>query len=140
MIPREAVIVSWENLYQPTPRLLKAGFRIINASWQPTYLVSSLSKRWGPEDLLNWNVYNWQHFWSGSKAYENPINVEPTDRVLGAQISAWESTHEEDIGKILESLSTMSERVWNVDLHHTADDFILKMNVTVHRIARLING
>jgi hypothetical protein len=58
---------------------------------------------------------------------------------LGAQISAWESTHEEDIGKILESLSTMSERVWNVDLHHNVDDFVLKMNVTLHRIARLIN-
>lgn len=139
-IPKETIVVAWESYYQVAPELLENGFRIINGSWQPLYIVPSYKTRWGVHEILDWNVYNWQHFWSGSKAYENPINVEPTDRVLGAQISAWESTHEEDIGKILESLSTMSERVWNVDLHHTADDFISKMNVTVHRIARLING
>ena len=30
--------------------------------------------------------------------------------------------------------------IWNVDLHHNVDDFVLKMNVTLHRIARLINN
>ena len=139
-IPKETIVVAWESFYQPAPELLQNGFRIINGSWQPLYIVPSYKTRWGVNEILDWNVYNWQHFWERSEAYENHINVEPTDKVLGAQISAWESTHEEDIGKILESLSTMSERVWNVDLHHNVDDFVLKMNVTLHRIARLINN
>ena len=137
-IPRETIVVAWESFYQIAPELLANGFRIINGSWQPLYIVPSYSTRWGVHEILDWNVYNWQHFWERSKAYAPHINVEPTDRVLGAQISAWESTHEEDIGKILESLSTLSERVWNVDLEHSHDSFIRKMNVTLHRIARLI--
>ena len=137
-IPRETIVVAWESFYQVAPELLANGFRIINGSWQPLYIVPSYSTRWGVHEILDWNVYNWQHFWERSKAYAPHINVEPTDKVLGAQISAWESTHEEDIGKILESLSTLSERVWNVELEHTHDSFIRKMNVTLHRIARLI--
>ncbi len=139
-IPKDTIVVAWESYYHLPPDLLKNGFRIINGSWQPLYIVPSYKTRWGVNEILDWNVYNWQHFWDASQASKNDINVEPTDMVLGAQISAWECTHEEDIGRILENLSTMSERTWNVDLHHTADEFILKMNVTLHRIARLINN
>ena len=139
-IPKETIVIAWESYYQLAPELLDNGFRVINGSWQPLYIVPSYKTRWGVEEILDWNVYNWQHWWSESKATGAPINVSPTDRVLGAQISAWECTHEEDIGRILESLSTMSERVWNVDRMHTADEFILKMNLTLHRVARLIQG
>lgn len=137
-IPKETIVVAWESYYQIAPELLANGFHIINGSWQPLYIVPSYKTRWGVNEIYDWNVYNWQHFWSESKAYENHINVEPTDMVLGAQISAWESTHEEDIGKILESLSTLSERTWNLERLYTTEQFIERMNVTLHHIARLI--
>ena len=137
-IPKETIVVAWESYYQLAPELLANGFRVINGSWQPLYIVPSYKTRWGVNEIFDWNVYNWQHFWSESAAYKEPINVEPTDRVLGAQISAWECTYEEDIGRVLESLSTLSERTWNVERLHTTDEFILKMNVTLHRVARLI--
>lgn len=137
-IPKETIVIAWESYYQIAPELLANGFHIINGSWQPLYIVPSYKTRWGVNEIYDWNVYNWQHFWSESKAYANPINVEPTDMVLGAQISAWESTHEEDIGKILESLSTLSERTWNLERLYTTDEFIKRMNVTLHHIARLI--
>ena len=137
-IPKETIVIAWESLYQLANELLGNGFRIINSAWQPLYIVPSYKTRWGVNEILNWNVYNWQHWWSGSKATANPINVEPTDKVLGAQVSAWECTYEEDIGRILESLSTMSERLWNLECSHTVDSFILRMNVTLHRVARLI--
>ena len=137
-IPKETIVIAWESLYQLANELLDNGFRVINSAWQPLYIVPSYKTRWGVNEILNWNVYNWQHWWSGSKATDNPINVEPTDMVLGAQISAWECTYEEDIGRILESLSTMSERLWNLECSHTVDSFILRMNVTLHRVARLI--
>ena len=139
-IPKETVVVAWESYYHLANELLDNGFRVINGSWQPLYIVPSYKTRWGVDEILSWNIYNWQHWWSKSKATASPINVEPTDRVLGAQISAWECTYEEDIGRILETLSTLSERTWNVKRLHTTDEFILRMNVTLHRVARLIHG
>ena len=139
-IPKETIVVAWESYYQLANELLDNGFRVINGSWQPLYIVPSYKTRWGVEEILNWNVYNWQHWWSESAATRSPINVEPTDRVLGAQISAWECTYEEDIGRILENVSTLAERTWNLERLHTVDEFILRMNVTLHRVARLIHG
>lgn len=112
-VPRETIIIAWESHYQLAPDLLEAGFRIINASWQPLYIVTSMTRRWSPLDILDWNVYNWQHWWPHSAATEHPINVEPTDKVLGAMLCAWCTTYEMEIARVLENLAAMSERTWS---------------------------
>ena len=137
-IPKETIVTAWESHYQLPNELLDNGFQVINASWQPLYIVPSYKTRWGVNEIIDWNIYNWQHWWSESAASCQHINVEPTDKVLGAQICAWECTYEEAVGRVLECLSTLSERTWNVETLHTADAFILRMNVTLHRVARLI--
>lgn len=111
-VSRDVVVISWENYYHYTPDLLAEGFDIINASWQPLYIIPS--NRWTPYDILNWNVYNWQHFWVNSVAHLNPIHVQPTEKVLGAQLCAWECTYRQDIQPIKEKLPALCERTWSV--------------------------
>jgi hexosaminidase len=108
-------VIAWESHYQLAEELLENGFKIINASWQPTYLVDSLSKRWGPEDLLNWNVYNWQHWWPHSVAHLNPINIQPTDKLLGATMCSWGLTYDQHISRLLENFPAFAERTWTVE-------------------------
>ena len=81
-ISKKVVVVAWESHYHLAPDLLDEGFSIINASWQPLYIVPSLNHRWNPIDILNWNVYNWQHWWQHSVATLNPITVPETDKVM----------------------------------------------------------
>ena len=114
-VPKETVVIAWESHYQLCTDLLENGFRIINASWQPTYLVDSLSKRWGPEELLNWNVYNWQHWWPNSVAYLNPINIQPTDMLLGATMCSWGLNYEQHISRLLENFPAFGQRTWQVE-------------------------
>ncbi|MHB1150702.1 MAG: family 20 glycosylhydrolase [Eubacteriales bacterium] len=111
-VSRDVVVISWENYYHYTPDLLAEGFNIINASWQPLYIIPS--NRWTPYDILNWNVYNWQHFWVNSIAHLNPIHVQPTEKVMGAQLCAWECTYEQDIQPVKEKLPALCERTWSV--------------------------
>lgn len=113
-VPKETVVIAWESHYQMSYELLANGFKIINASWQPTYLVNSLVSRWGPKDLLNWNVYNWQHWWPKSEARLNPIHIAPTDDVLGATMCSWSLTYEQHIGRLLENFPAFAERTWTV--------------------------
>ena len=114
-IDRRTVVIAWESHYHLAPDLLAEGFKIINATWQPLYLVPSLTKRWSVWDILNWNVYNWQHWWEHSVATEHPINVKPTDKVLGSILCFWEMTYEQEIARVMENLMAMSERVWTVE-------------------------
>lgn len=139
-VPRETVVIAWESHYHLAPDLLAAGFRIINASWQPLYIVDSLSRRWSPEDIWHWNVYNWQHWWPHSKAYLNPINVQPSDQVLGAQLSVWECTFEQEFGRTLENLSALSERTWTVERLHEDAAFFVRAKPTLLRIARFVQN
>ena len=71
-------------------------------------------------------------------AYEQPIRIEPTEQVLGAQLCTWECTFEQEIGKVLENLTALSERAWNVDLSHDEVDFLFRVSAVVSRLSRLI--
>lgn len=114
-VPKETVVIAWESHYHLAPDLIAKGFRIINASWQPLYIVDSLSRRWSPEDIWNWNVYNWQHWWPKSAATEHPINIAPTEQLLGAMLCAWCTTYDMEISRMIENLIAMSERAWSVE-------------------------
>lgn len=124
LIPKETVVIAWESHYQMPYELLEGGFRIINASWQPLYIVPSLERRWNYRDILNWNVYNWQHWWEHSKATLNPITVPPTDQLLGAMICVWEQGYDQSISYVIENLLALSERTWSVERVRTEREFM----------------
>ena len=114
-IDRRTVVIAWESHYHLAPDLLEEGFKIINATWQPLYLVPSLTRRWDFRDILSWNVHNWQHWWEHSVATKTPINVPPTENVLGSILCSWGMTYEQEMSRVLENLMAMSERIWNVE-------------------------
>ena len=83
-IPRETIVVAWESYYHMAYDLLEEGFRVINASLDPLYIVPNFTSRWSAFDILKWNVHRWQHWWPKSEAHLNPFTVPATDQVLGA--------------------------------------------------------
>lgn len=137
-IPKETVVIAWESHYQLATELLEDGFKIINASWQPLYLVDSLSRRWTPEDILNWNVHNWQHWWPNSYATLNPITVRPTDQVMGATLCAWGLNYEQLMSRLLENMPAMSERVWTVERKRDFEAYKKAFKITLRRAAALV--
>lgn len=137
-IPKETVVIAWESYYHLADKLLAEGFRVINSAWKPLYLVPNFDRRWGVPEILAWNVYQWQHFSSKSPAYHDPINVPPTERVLGAQLCAWESTFEMEIGRTVDCLFALSERTWNLERLHTDAEFARRANPAIWRLTRYI--
>ena len=137
-IPKETIVIAWESHYHMAYDLLKEGFRIINASWQPLYIVNSYTLRWNSSHIFNWDVYNWQHWWGKSEATLNPIHVQATDQLLGAQICSWLCTYDQEISEIVENLSALSERTWNVRRSCSYERFAERMNPVLHRIFRFI--
>lgn len=137
-IRRDTIVIAWESHYQLVTDLLEAGFPIINASWQPLYIVDGFELRWGPKEILEWNVYNWQHWWEHSVAKLNPIHVPPTEQVLGAQICAWQTNYEQNINFVMENCTALSERLWTVKRLWELEQYHHRHHESVRRIARLI--
>ncbi len=123
MIPAETVVMSWENFYQVTPSLQKAGFRLLNCSWSPMYVVTP-DVHWSPEEVYNWNVYTWHPVHGGSPYIKTGLVIPPTDQVEGGQLLAWgdkimssypvvsEGVREEQ-RLIEERVPALSENTWN---------------------------
>ncbi len=143
MIPKETIVIAWEALYNLPQDLLDQGFKIINASWKPLYLVAwqmpgKATTAWDYRDVLSWNVYNWQNWFEHSESFLNPITVQPTDMVLGSMYCSWEQTYEQEINGIMEKLGAASERTWNVKRVCSDTDYLIKKNKVYPLIARLI--
>lgn len=137
-IPKQTIVIAWESHYHLAPQLLESGFRVINASWEPLYCVDSLTLHWGPKEILAWNVYRWQHWWPKSQAHLNPIQVAPTEQVLGAQLCAWECTYEREIGTVIHKAIALSERVWTVRRLLEEDAYHRRHKAMVRRLALLL--
>ena len=137
-VPRETVVIAWESHYNFADDLLDEGFQIINGSWQPLYIVPSTIQRWTPLDIMKWDVYDWQHWWEKSRATLNPIHLAPTEKVLGAQVSAWCCSYEREIPFVMENLAALSERTWSVNRLCDDNQFINKHNVVMDKAAKLI--
>lgn len=137
-VPKDTIVIAWESCYQTVDKLLAHGFRVINSSWQPLYIVQHYRERWDPRDILKWNVYNWQHWWHNSKAYLNPINIAPTEQVIGAMECVWEMNYEQEINFIIENLAALSERVWNVERKKTDEEYFDCQLPLTGMVARII--
>lgn len=123
LIPKQSVIVSWENFYQTTPELLEAGFRVVNGAWKPMYVVTPVVY-WSPEEIYNWDVYTWGAVHPGSPYNKEALHIDPTMQVEGGQLLAWgdqivakypvvaEGVREEQ-RLIEERTPCLSENVWN---------------------------
>ena len=137
-IPKETIVIGWESLYHMPDRLIEEGFRVINASWQPLYVVSRLNRRWDAFDILKWNVYNWQNWLPRSAAYLNPITVPPTDQVLGSMLCSWGLTYERELPFVMENLAAMAERTWTVKRVCTDEEFMPRLQDLLARAERII--
>lgn len=126
LVTKDMIVLSWENYYQTTPDLLAGGFRIVNASWIPLYIVPP-GLGWTPEELFNWSIYSWKPMHSGSIYYPEGMTIEPHENVMGGlllvfgdQLLAMAPGEELDAGlavevsMVRERFPAFAEKNWNI--------------------------
>lgn len=123
-IPRDILVMVFEGgLYYRPDHLVEDGYRIINTSWQPLYVVTRRPApvgQWPAEHIYGWNMFRWEHFQEKNPAFE-PIQLSPSGSVLGAQMCSWENPPEVVIPTLRQRLPAMSERIW---LPQRSSDFL----------------
>jgi hexosaminidase len=136
-IPRDITVMAFESKYNLPPDLLAGGYPVINAAWQPLYVVGG-HRMWSPETIYGWNHYRWESCWDTSKAYKNPIVVPPTKQVLGASLCAWEQSESIELATLRERLAAMSERIWNPNAGCSFAEFAARLKATDASLSRLL--
>ena len=141
-ISRDAVVVSWENIYQSGPQLIESGFNVINASWSPMYIVPLRKEpikticKWSVHSK-NWRVHQVQHHWGASMAYGG-LELTPPEKVLGGMLCQWECKLEEERDRVILNLPQTCDRTWNAEDFYTAEEFDLAKDKIIALSEKLI--
>lgn len=150
IVPRDIIVMSWENYYQITPDLLEAGFDIINCSWNPMYVVVPVVK-WPVNELYDWSVFRWKPVHPGSPFAGKYYESEPSGQILGGQLLAWgdqiENKYEviregvlQEQQDLLERAPYLSENTWNTDKVRSFEEISKDAEESYDRIRRILEA
>lgn len=118
-LPRDLIVVAWDTGWYRPDELIEAGHPVVNASWQPLYVVGphgplGESKMWSPEQIWGWHPQRWEHYESDRPSSDG-LEIPRTAGLLGAQICSWEQRDSETVPDLRRRLGAFAERVWNPD-------------------------
>ncbi|MEE0885085.1 MAG: family 20 glycosylhydrolase [Faecalimonas sp.] len=149
-VSKDIWVMSWENLYQLTSDLLEAGFKVINCSWIPTYVVTPL-QMWSPKEVFDWSVYSWRAKAIKSPIHETGYESPKTSQILGGQLLAWgdhistkcpsveEGVYEER-DRMLERLPMTAENTWNIEKVTDYASFEKTITVPQEKLFKMIGN
>ena len=109
-VDKDITVMAWETMYQMPQHLLDGGFRIVNVSWVPNYVVND--RKWSPLDIYHWNIYRWENWVPHIPSYK-PFQIDRHANVIGGGMASWEQDAFEEISSLRLRVPAMSERLWN---------------------------
>ena len=124
-ISKNIIVMAWESYYQLAPELLDAGFKVINCSWNPMYIVVP-EPVWEPREVFDWSIYRWRGIHPESPYLNRYYESQPDAQIIGGELLAWGdfvssrfSSVSEGITKeresLLERIPMLAENTWNVE-------------------------
>ncbi|MEI7901557.1 MAG: family 20 glycosylhydrolase [bacterium] len=135
-IPKDVIVMVYENrFYQPND-LVEDGYTIINASWTPLYVMRVLSEY--TQKIFDWNV---DRFGAYTKDFSKTVwrQLTPNDRMSGSQICAWEQPQAMEIANLRWPVAAMGERVWNKEAGKSWPDFQRRLAATDVLLGKLVH-
>lgn len=135
-IPKDIIVFEFEtNRYLPN-QLVEDGYTVVNASWKPLYVVNK--KKWEPKTIYEWNMWKWDNWYDKAPSY-NPIQIERSPLVIGAQMCSWEQSEEVEIPSLRKRLPVYMERVWNTDKKISFEQAMKHIDVLDDRLSKLLD-
>lgn len=133
-IPKDIIVYEFEtNRYLPND-LVADGYTVVNTSWKPLYVVNR--KKFAPETIYGWNISRWENWFPKAPSF-NPIQVEHSPLIIGAQMCAWEQGETVEFKSLRRRLPIMNERIWNTDKKETFGNFLKLLEATDTRLSKL---
>jgi len=108
-IPNEVIVMLWEPQYYHPEQLEKDGYKIINASFKPLYVVNN--RKWTVDYIYEqWNARRWES-WANTGdfvGYELPT----TNSILGGTLCAWEQRQWNELHRLRKRIPAMNAHLW----------------------------
>ena len=81
-IPKDVIVMEYEIRFYMPGDLVNDGYKVINASWTPLYVVNLNCRP--PEEIYAWNLYQFKPY--DAKPSARGRVVLPNENVIGARV------------------------------------------------------
>ncbi|MEM9412986.1 MAG: family 20 glycosylhydrolase, partial [Planctomycetota bacterium] len=94
-VNKDVIHLNWRTINYPANRMLEDGYRVINAAWDPLYLVDHYPRTnftmTSPQHIYETlKLTRFKHVNPGISTFAKPIEVQPTKQLIGFCMPWWE--------------------------------------------------
>ncbi|MGE0144255.1 MAG: family 20 glycosylhydrolase [Planctomycetota bacterium] len=126
-VAQDVVHVAWEGSYLAMPAMVEAGYQVINASWDPFYVVDHYPRNnfTGVSVDLCYHVdlRQMKNVNPGLPSYFEPQRLADTERVLGFCMPWWEGREQNLLPMCVNRFAAAATRAWDYDSDLSFEEF-----------------
>jgi len=117
-VNKEVIHINWRTINYPADKMLEDGYRVINAAWDPLYIVDHYPRTnftmTSPQHIFETlKLTRFKHVNPGIPTFARPIEVEPSDQLIGYCMCWWEGREENYFAQVVPRLVSMADVAWN---------------------------
>ncbi len=131
-VDEDVIHLNWRSLEFPPAEMISAGHSIVNATWDPLYIVDHFPQTMftavSSKDCYHFDIKRFKHVNHGFASYSKPIRLDSTENVLGFCMPWWEGREENIFPICRQRLTAVTARTWN-DQGEASFDSFLKRDV-----------
>ncbi len=116
-VVKDVIHMAWRSLEFPAQQMLEQGHQVINASWDPLYIVDHYPRTMFTavdlERCYRWNPRKFQHINPSFQTFGKPHLTKEVKGILGFCLPWWEGRQENLLPLCVPRIAAVSAGAWN---------------------------
>lgn len=131
----EVIHLNWRMVNYSPAQMLKDGYRVVNAAWDPLYIVDHYPRTnftmAAPQYVYEkLSLTCFQHVNPRLSSFTNPVEVQPNERLIGFCMPWWEGREENFIAMNVPRVIPFAEVAWDPSVVRDFTDFSKRLAKT----------
>ena len=118
-VSEDVVQMAWESRYVPMPAMVEAGYQVVNAAWDPFYVVDHYPRNnftgVPVDELYAVDLRRMKNVDPGLPSFHRPQLLESTEGVLGFCMPYWEGREQNLLPLCVARYGAAAARAWDYD-------------------------
>ncbi|MCH1506419.1 MAG: family 20 glycosylhydrolase [Verrucomicrobiales bacterium] len=116
-VAEDVIHINWNTVNFPAQKMLDAGYQVINAAWNPLYIVDHYPRTMftavDVERCYTWNRQHFAHIDHGMPTFAKPHITTTADGIIGFCVAWWEGREENILPLCLPRIAAVTSAAWN---------------------------
>lgn len=140
-VSTDVVHMNWRTIEFPAQEMLDAGYAVVNAAWDPMYVVDHYPRTMFTavdlERCFGWDPRRFGHVDPGMPTFARPHRTETADGILGFCMPWWEGREENLFALCLPRFAAVAAPSWNREGERDFADFTRRQRRLLPRFVEL---